>query len=115
MHKYLVLYRASTSAREQMAQASPEQAKAGMDAWMAWATRAGDAIVDLGSPLGDAANLGAGSSSGHIGGFSILQAESMDAVKMILEGHAHLHMPSASIEVMEFLTMPGMHATTQSC
>jgi hypothetical protein len=107
MHKYLVLYRAPTSAREQMAQASPEQAKAGMDAWMAWATRARDAIVDLGSPLGDAAYLAGGSSSDRIGGFSILQAGSMDTVKKILEEHPHLHVPSASIEVMEFLPMPG--------
>jgi hypothetical protein len=34
MKKFLVLYRAPISAREQMAKATPEQAKAGMDAWM---------------------------------------------------------------------------------
>ena len=108
MTKYLVLYRAATSAREQMANATPEQAKAGMDAWMAWAQRAGDAIVDLGSPLGDAAHLGAGSSNGHVGGYSILQADSMDAAEKVLDGHPHLHMPGASIDVMEFMAMPGM-------
>jgi hypothetical protein len=32
MNKYLVLYHSSVPAREQMAQATPEQAKAGMDA-----------------------------------------------------------------------------------
>jgi hypothetical protein len=31
MNKYLVLYHADTSAREQMAKVSPEQAKAGME------------------------------------------------------------------------------------
>src|SRR5438309_506791 len=107
MQRYLVLYRAPASAREQMANASPEQAQAGMEAWMAWSRGAGDAIVDLGSPLGDAATLGAVPSSEPVGGYSILQADSMEAVTRILEGHPHLHMPGASIEVLEFVGMPG--------
>ena len=51
MTKFMVLYRSSTSARDQMASASPEQMKAGMEAWMHWAGKAGDAVVDLGAPL----------------------------------------------------------------
>lgn len=51
MAKYLVLYRSTMTAEEQMSQNNPEQAQAGMDAWMAWAQQAGDAIVDLGAPL----------------------------------------------------------------
>jgi hypothetical protein len=101
---FMVLYRSDVSARDQMAGASAEQAQAGMDAWMAWAAKAGEAIVDLGSPLAEAAYLGAGSaggSSGNVTGFSILQAESADAVKSVLDGHPHL-------EVLEFLSMPGM-------
>jgi hypothetical protein len=39
MSKFLVLYRSSVSAREQMANATPEQAQAGMQAWQAWARR----------------------------------------------------------------------------
>jgi len=35
MTKCLVLYRAKTTAAEQMALGNPEQAQAGMDAWMA--------------------------------------------------------------------------------
>jgi len=57
MKKFLVLYHAPVSAREQMAGATPEQAKAGMDAWMTWAKKAGNAIVDLGSPLGNGRGL----------------------------------------------------------
>ncbi len=55
MTKFMVLYRSALSARDQMASATPEQAKAGMEAWMAWAGKAGDAIVDLGAPLEGAA------------------------------------------------------------
>jgi hypothetical protein len=109
MKKYLVLYRAPVSAREQMAKGTPEQQKAGMEAWMAWAKRAGSAIVEMGSPLGDTATLGGAAGAGHIGGFSILQADSLSGAKKVLDGHPHLSgMPGASIEVLEYLPIPGM-------
>ena len=105
MTKYLVLYRSSVTAGEQMAQSTPEQAQAGMDAWMAWAQRAGDAVVDLGMPL---AVVEAGGDSGDpIGGYSILQAESPDALNKVLDGHPHKTM-GGTIETLEFLSMPGM-------
>ena len=110
MTKFMVLYRSAVSAREQMASGTPEQAQAGMDAWMAWAGKAGDAIVDLGAPLADAAHVGPGSAGGdpeYISGFSILQAESADAVTAVLDGHPHLQ-TGGSIDVFEFLSMPGM-------
>jgi hypothetical protein len=111
MTKFLVLYRAPASALEQMAGATPEQAQAGMDAWMAWAGKAGDAIVDLGAPLAPAAQLGDGSPAAGPAqncGFSVLQAESTDAVTAVLDGHPHLQMPGSSIEILEFLAIPGM-------
>jgi hypothetical protein len=108
MKKFMVLYRAPVSAREQMMGSTPEQAKAGMEAWMAWAGRCGDAIVDMGSPLGESAHVGGAPAAGHIGGFSILRAESLDGAKKLLDGHPHLGMPGASIEVLEFLPIPGM-------
>jgi hypothetical protein len=111
MTKFMVLYRSAVSARDQMASATPEQAQAGMDAWMAWASKAGDAVVDLGAPLAEAAQVGPGSAGGdsaQITGFSVLQAESADAVTSILDGHPHLQMPGASIDVLEFMSLPGM-------
>jgi hypothetical protein len=105
MTKYLVLYRSTTTAADQMAGASPEQAQAGMDAWMTWAQKAGDAIVDLGSPL---SVVDAGGDAGDpVGGFSILQAESADGVRGVLDGHPHAAM-GGTIEILEFLPMPGM-------
>ena len=78
MTNYLVLYRSSITAGEQMAQSTPEQAQAGMDAWTAWAEQAGDAVVDLGTPLEVVEN--GGDSGDPIGGYSILQAESNEAL-----------------------------------
>jgi hypothetical protein len=107
----MVLYRSSTSARDQMAGATPEQMKAGMDAWMAWAGKAGDAIIDLGTPLALATRLGPGSATvggDDIAGYSILQAASAPDLSDVLAGHPHLEMPGNSIDVLEMLAMPGM-------
>jgi hypothetical protein len=108
MTKFMVLYRSSTSARDQMANATPEQMKAGMEAWMQWAGKAGEAVVDLGAPLAPAAHVGPGSDAGDISGYSIMQADSAEALGSVLDGHPHLSMPGNSIEVLEMLSMPGM-------
>jgi hypothetical protein len=99
MPRYLVLYRSPVSARDMMANATPEQAKAGMDAWQTWAQKAGTAIADLGAPLdGD----------GDVTGFSVLEAESRSAVEDLLSDHPHRRMPGAAIDVLEFMDLPGM-------
>jgi hypothetical protein len=110
MTSYLVLYRSPTSPADLMANSTPEQAKAGMDAWTTWAEKAGGAIVDLGSPIAAAGTVGAKASSGdgYLGGFSILKADSTDELEQTLDGHPHLMMDGNSIEYYEFLAVPGM-------
>jgi len=44
----------------------------------------------------------------QVGGYSILQGESLEEINKLLDGHPHFHSPNASIEVREFLSMPGM-------
>jgi|1185.fasta_scaffold2018539_1 hypothetical protein len=111
MAKFMVLYRSSASASEQMAAGTPEQAQAGMEAWMKWAGSAGSALLDLGSPLNQVATVGNGGSkeTGQpIGGFSILEAPSADAAKKLVSDHPHLGMPGdSSIEILEYLPIPG--------
>jgi hypothetical protein len=109
MTKFLLLYRAPLSATEQMADTPPEAAQAGMDAWMSWAGKAGGAIVDMGSPVAVATTVGADRASGDaIGGYSVLEAESLEALEELLDGHPHLLVDGAAIEVHEFLPLPGM-------
>jgi hypothetical protein len=104
MSKFMVLYRSSASAAEQMANADSEQMQAGMALWEAWAQKAADALVDLGSPLAQGRTLPPGSGGDdHIGGFSILQASSLDEVTASLGNHPHFHAPGASIEVLDAL------------
>jgi hypothetical protein len=113
MKKFLVLYKSSMSAEEQMQNAKPEDGKKMMDLWMAWFQKAGSAIVDGGSPLGSDTHVDkSGNSLQHvgdyIGGYSIVQAESMDAVKAMLTNHPHFMQEGNNIEVLEMLPMPGM-------
>lgn len=104
MAKYLVLYRAKVTATEQMSSSDPDQARAGMEAWMAWAARAGDALVDLGSPL---ALVEPGGDDGDpIAGYSIMQAESAEALAAVLADHPHTTW-GGTIETLEMLAMPG--------
>jgi hypothetical protein len=108
MSKYLVLYRAPSSAKERMAAMTPAQQKAGMDAWMAWSKKAGSGIVDLGAPVGASVALGAKASPPDVGGFSILQADSLDAARKLCDGHPHLETPGGTIEILEHVSMNGM-------
>jgi len=81
-----------------------------MGLWMAWMEKARPAIVDGGSPLGDPTVWP--SDRGHgdrqVGGYSILQGQSLQEINKLLDGHPHFHSPNASIEVRQCLSMPGM-------
>jgi hypothetical protein len=112
MKKFLVLYKATAAEFERAMSSTPEQQKAGMDAWMAWSKKAGPSIVDLGAPLGKTLRVTAGGSSASrndLGGYSVLQGESKEALADVLKGHPHFMMgPEASIEIVEIMPIPGM-------
>jgi hypothetical protein len=112
MKKFLVLYKASAAEFAAAMSSTPEQAKAGMDAWMAWANKAASLIVDMGAPLGKSMRVtpaGASPIVNDLGGYSILQAESKEALAEKLKaGHPHFMMgDNATIEIVELMPMPG--------
>jgi hypothetical protein len=111
MKKFLILYVSPKSAAERMTKPTPEQVKGMMDAWFAWKNKIGSALVDFGNPTGHAATAPAGGSmlgDAKIGGYSILQAESTAAAEGLIQDHPFLAMPGSSIEVLEYLPIPGM-------
>jgi hypothetical protein len=56
----------------------------------------------------DVATVGKGDSNLPIGGFSIMEADSKDAVTKLLDDHPHFHTPGpTAIEVLEFQPIPG--------
>ena len=113
MKKFIVIYHAPMDAMEQMANVSPEDQAKGMEAWMTWAQKCGDKLVDLGAPLANGLQLAPGGASQNsekgVTGYSILQAENMDDAKALLQGHPHLGWNAAcSIELHETMPLPGM-------
>ena len=112
MKKFLVLYKASAAEFAEAMKSTPAQQKAGMDAWTAWTQKAGSSIVDMGAPLGKSLRLTPGGASpvvNDLGGYSILQGETKEALAEKLKGHPHFMMgPNASIEIVELLEIPGM-------
>lgn len=106
MPQFMLLYRAPRSAADQMAGATPEQAETGMEAWMRWADQAADHLVELGAPLTESNTVGEADAR-HIAGYSIMQADSAEELKGLVERHPHLHMEGAAIQILEQLPMPG--------
>jgi len=107
MMKFMILYLAPVSAEQQM-NVSPEEMKKGMEPWLAWYKKVGNAIVDMGAPLGNGICVDKkGNCRGQtqVAGYSIVQANDMAAVKAMVADHPHLMMPKASIEVFEIMPM----------
>jgi hypothetical protein len=108
--KFLVLYRAPLASFDQMKTATPEQQKAGMDAWRAWGAKASKAFVDMGGPLGKALKVtpaGASATRNDLGGFSIMQGESKEQLAELMKGHPHFLTPDGFIEIVDLMPMPG--------
>lgn len=113
MKKYIVTYNAPMDASWKTEESSPEEMEKGMQAWMAWAQKCGDKLVDFGTPLGNGITFGPGGSSAtsesRIIGYSILQSESVEEVTELLKDHPHLAWNAAcEIEVHESLPVPGI-------
>src|SRR5215467_1632794 len=112
MKKFLVLYKASSSGFEQMKKATPEQQKSGMEAWMSWSKKAASSIVDMGGPLGKSVRVAKSGEvspvANDLGGYSVMQAESKEALAATMKDHPHFMMPDGSIEIIELMPIPGM-------
>ncbi len=113
MKKFLVLYKASTESFQRMMKSStPEQQKAGTELWMKWSKQAASSIVDMGGPLGKSVRVAKGGAVSPVvndlGGYSIMQAESKEALAASMKDHPHFMMPESSIEIVELMPIPGM-------
>jgi hypothetical protein len=104
MKKFIALYMVPAAAMAQMGNSTPDQMKAGMDEWSKWGKMHEKAIVDMGAPLGKTKRVttgGASDAKNEIGGYSIVQGGSLDAI-------ANEMAPGAWIEITEFMPMPGI-------
>lgn len=113
MKKFIVIYHAPIDAMAQTANSTPEEQAKGMEAWMVWAQKCGEKLVDMGAPLMNGQQLNPNgtsqNSAKNVAGYSVLQAENMEEAKALLKGHPHLGWNAAcSIEVHETMPLPGM-------
>ena len=97
MAKFLYLYFGGKQPK------GPEEGKKVMEAWMAWFGQAGSKIVDRGAPIGPRKSIGGGAAS-SAGGYSIVDAGSLDEAIALTKGHPHLA-SGGSIEVCETVSM----------
>jgi hypothetical protein len=114
MSKYMVLYNADVSARDVMANATPESMQASMGEWLQWREVASKTFkVDFGMPMqavSRVSNAGVKESNIPVSGYAMLEGPSKDELVELLKSHPHLKRPGASIDVLEVLSMPGLDA-----
>jgi hypothetical protein len=116
VNKYLVLYQSEAAlsgpgAAQMFANTPPDQLQAGMAAWGTWMQKCGASLLDPGAPLDHpqtVANGAATPAKSTITGFGILQANSMADAVALVKDHPHFRAPGASVQVFEFVSIPGM-------
>lgn len=104
MSKYILAYHGGT------APSSPEEGKKVMAEWMAWFGSMGDAVVDGGNPMGMSSTVSSGGVTGDggsnpISGYSLVNADSMEAACEMAKGCPMVKDGSGSVEVAECLDM----------
>jgi hypothetical protein len=114
MPRYIIAYHAPLSARERLAQATPEQAMAGVQLWIDWAKKLGPHLIDPGRPFGQAVKVtpaGAAPVSSDMVGLSVIEAADMDEALSLVKDHHHLAWaPDCSITVHEQIAIPELQA-----
>ncbi len=90
---------------------TPEAGKEAMEKWKEWAAGLGSALINPGTPVGVSKVLTKDGASNEdspnpIMGFSILEAETMNAALELLSDCPHIHMFEGTLEVSEMMEMP---------
>jgi hypothetical protein len=107
MAKYLYLYRGPATPMDQFTE---EQSAEQMRAWGEWMGRVGPALVDGGAPFGARTALaddGTSPAPGDLNGYTIVEADSIDAARALLDRHPFLSEGKGrfSIDVYELIPM----------
>ncbi|MBA3832198.1 MAG: hypothetical protein H0X34_09955 [Chthoniobacterales bacterium] len=114
MSKFMVLYQAPFNASQKMGASTPAQMKTGLAEWRAWKekTERTGASFEFGMPLDAKRHLepdGATSESKlKVSGYGIIEAESLEMAVGLLKDHPHLKSEGASLELLAFVSMPGL-------
>jgi hypothetical protein len=107
MSKYIYLYRGPATPMDNLTQ---EQQAEQMEAWGQWITRLGSSLTDVGTPFGARTALADDGSSPapvDLNGYSIVEADSLDAARALADKHPFLTEGKGrfSVEVFELVPM----------
>ncbi len=110
MKKFILLYNGPATKPEDM---TPEMRNAIMAKWGEWMGKVGSAMVDMGQPMANGIAVVDDGSAGQailLNGYSIIQAEDMEAAKALVNDHPFLsdHSGKFSVEIHELLPIPKM-------
>ena len=100
-----------TAMKKMMEDTSAEDRKKSMSEWGVWMGKNKMAFADSGAPVGKNSQVtasGASEVSNDVGGYSIMQGESKEAVEAILAQSPHVQMPGTVTDVREIMAMPGI-------
>jgi hypothetical protein len=106
MAKFILLYRGDATPPENMTE---EQSAEVMGQWGVWMEKHGPALVDVGTPFGDRASVGgdgADQAPANLNGYTIVEAENLEAAKAFCDGHPFLHGTGADFAVDVFELVP---------
>ena len=109
MATFMFLYRGPATPMEDF---TPEQGAESLAAWTDWIQRVGPALVDPGKPFGPSAAVaddGSVATASDQNGYSIVEADTLEAAKALADKHPFLAEGKGrfQVEVFELLPMPG--------
>ena len=115
MKKFLVTYLAPASVIDDWKKTEPAKRKEAEEKmqseWRKWMSDHATMFVDKGAGVGKTRRVtaqGTSDTKNDIMLYAVVEAESHEAAAKAFEGHPHLQIPQASIEVMEINPLPGM-------
>ena len=109
MAKFILVYRGPPF---DMASLTKEQIKESMEEWGAWMKSLGSALIDPGAPFRARASVvdnGGSREPADLNGYSIVEADDIEAARKFTEGHPHLIEGKGrfSIDFYELMPVPG--------
>jgi hypothetical protein len=114
---YLAIFLGSKSSPQMAAwNALPEterraKEREGMAGWKAWVEKHNAVIVAMGGPLGKTKKVterGIVDTSNDMGAFTVVRADSHEAVAKLFEKHPHFMIfPGEAVEIMPVMPIPG--------
>ncbi|MEO5778653.1 MULTISPECIES: YciI family protein [Arthrobacter] len=108
MSKFIFLYKGPATPMDQFTE---EQSAAQIAAWGAWMEKVGPALVDAGAPFAPARTAisddGSGTEASDLNGYTIVQADSLEAATALADGHPFLADANGTyaVEIFELAEM----------